>query len=449
MGYRLKPHEIQQFANSTNAVLDEDMEVYLKIEDCINEFGTNQELEGNAWTALKTQLMCHQAVLRGLSAIDKMMTYANAEYVSAAGTENLDQDEIEQSMEDLRTAIQVCGEERDLYEDMMSREKMNPMYPGGRPFIVSYYNKQILDLDQETRAAGEALAVLEEKKQNLFDIIKATEPVYEDVRTLNQSVVRGIQTLVGSWTGNGYSEIQDFSWAGPIDNAWNQITADAVAESLQSGENMEFLTYDEFEGLSEEEQQEYLNDIINLIYEKGPNLVLTVGTVLEIRIGPDMKFYYGVDGGGEWKEESNWEISRTIQEQQELLNEFSMNFGRYELQYQVPGTFGMKFEYVVKEDKTVEVEMGVDLKKASAKIEYSTETEIENYTITSMMGIEKMITDSDGWEKAPAKQPAPAIQIGFPSLDIPVPDTGDHTYFDDPITQFLFDLLNFLTGDSE
>ena len=325
MGYRLKPHEIQQFANSTNAVLDEDMEVYLKIEDCINEFGTNQELEGNAWTALKTQLMCHQAVLRGMSAIDKMMTYANAEYVSAAGTENLDQDEIEQSMEDLRTAIQVCSEERDLYED---------------------------------------------------------------VRTLNQSVVRGIQTLVGSWTGNGYSEIQDFSWAGPIDTAWNQITADAVAESLQSGENMEFLTYDEFEGLSEEEQQE-------------------------------------------------------------LLNEFSMNFGKYEIIQEMAGTFGTRYEYEVRESKRVSLEVGFNLVTSSAKIEYSTETEIENYTITSMMGIEKMITDSDGWEKVPEKQPAPAIQIGFPSLNIPVPDTGDHTHFDDPITQFLFDLLNFLTGDSE
>lgn len=93
-----------------------------------------------------------------------------------------------------------------------------------------------------------------------YRVCSEERDLYEDVRTLNQSVVRGIQTLAGSWTGNGYSEIQDFSWAGPIDNAWNQITADAVAESLQSGENMEFLTYDEFEGLSEEEQQELLNE---------------------------------------------------------------------------------------------------------------------------------------------------------------------------------------------
>ncbi|HIY30864.1 MAG TPA: hypothetical protein H9732_08265 [Candidatus Mediterraneibacter avicola] len=151
---------------------------------------------------------------------------------------------------------------------------------------------------------------------------------------------------------------------------------------------MEFLTYDEFEGLSEEEQQE-------------------------------------------------------------LLNEFSMNFGKYEIIQEMAGMFGTRYEYEVRESKRVSLEVGFNLVTSSAKIEYSTETEIENYTIASMMGIEKMITDSDGWEKAPEKQPAPAIQIGFPSLDIPVPDTGDHTHFDDPITQFLFDLLNFLTGDSE
>lgn len=242
------------------------------------------------------------------------------------------------------------------------------------------------------------LETLYEKKQTLTDIINATKSLYAEAESLCASVSEGLQALENNWTGNGYSGIMDCSWAEPINQAWNVLIAEKVTETLKSGDSIRYLEYEEFAGLSEEEQQEYMNGMLALLFAMEPGLSLSVGDKIEVPIGPDMKMYYGVEGSGNWKEESAWEIDGVIKKQQIVFNEFATNFGGFEVSRESVNLIGIQKEYIINDRKTVTFKMSVKAESRAIQVEYETDTKIEDGSIISTVGIEKNLEDTEGWE---------------------------------------------------
>lgn len=364
--------------------------------------------------------MNHQTVLRGLICINEMMAAANEEFSAASGNEKLDEDKIQQGIIDLEIARNQCYVERDRYEELINMRQSSYLLIDIAPLTMIYYKIRINDLDQEINLLSIMLGTLYEKKQKLTDIINGTKNLYDEVESLCASVSEGVQALKNSWTGNGYSGIMDCSWAEPINNAWNGLIAQKVTESLKSGDSVRYLEYEEFERLSEEEQQEYLNGMLALLFAMEPGLSLSVGDKIEVPIGPDMKIYYGIEGSGNWKEESAWEINGVIKKQQLALSEVVTKFGNTDVVIELSGEIGYKRQYIINENRIVSCEIAVDLSTDVIKAEYETETKIGEGTIISTYGVTKKIDDPRGWERVPE----PAKQPQW-SWDWTVPDTGD------------------------
>ena len=228
----------------------------------------------------------------------------------------------------------------------------------------------------------------------------------------------------------------DCSWAEPINNAWNGLIAQKVTESLKSGDSVRYLEYEEFKRLSEEDQQEYLNGMLALLFAMEPGLSLSVGDKIEVPIGPDMKLYYGIEGSGNWKEESSWEINGVIKEQQVVLNEFVTKFGDSEVVFELPGEIGLKRQYAINNNQSISWGISYDALKNMVQAEYNIETEMEKGAITSIYGVTKKINEPNGWERVykPVKQPQW-------SWDWTVPDTGD-----DQDLGLLGDLLDWIVN---
>ncbi len=436
MGYRLDPNEVVSFSSRVKGTLTNDNGTYGKIEKAIELFGGNQELQGEGWSTLKMQLMNHQTVLRGLICINEMMAAANEEFAAASGDEKLDEDKIQQGIIDLEIARNQCHVERDRYEELINMRQSSYLLIDIAPLTMIYYKIRINDLDQEINLLSIMLGTLYEKKQKLTDIINGTKNLYDEVESLCASVSEGVQALKNSWTGNGYSGIMDCSWAEPINNAWNGLIAQKVTESLKSGDSVRYLEYEEFKRLSEEDQQEYLNGMLALLFAMEPGLSLSVGDKIEVPIGPDMKLYYGIEGSGNWKEESSWEINGVIKEQQVVLNEFVTKFGDSEVVFELPGEIGLKRQYAINNNQSISWGISYDALKNMVQAEYNIETEMEKGAITSIYGVTKKINEPNGWERVykPVKQPQW-------SWDWTVPDTGD-----DQDLGLLGDLLDWIVN---
>ena len=424
MGYRLDPGEITSFCSSANGGMDRDCETYRKIEQGIELFSGNQELQGEARGTLKMQLANHQTILKGLICINEMMAAANEEFAAASGGERLDEDQIQQGIIDLEIARNQCYAERDIYENLAGMGRNSYMLPGSSLSIISYYyyKNRINQLDQEIYTLSAMLETLYEKKQTLTDIINATKSLYAEAESLCASVSEGLQALENSWTGNGYSGIMDCSWAEPINQAWNVLIAEKVTETLKSGDSVRYLEYEEFARLSEEEQQEYMNGMLALLFAMEPGLSLSVGDKIEVPIGPDMKMYYGVEGSGNWKEESAWEIDGVIKKQQIVFNEFVTKFGKgtSEATFELPERIGLKKQYVINENQSISFEISYNAIKNTVQAEYKVKTELERSDITSTYGVTQKTTDIEGWKQVP--EPIKKHQW---SWDWTVPATGD------------------------
>lgn len=438
MGYRLDPGEITSFCSSANGGMDRDCETYRKIDQGIELFSGNQELQGEAWGMLKMQLANHQTILKGLICINEMMAAANEEFAAASGGERLDEDQIQQGIIDLEIARNQYYAERDIYENLAGMGRNSYMLPGSSLSIISYYyyKNRINQLDQEIYTLSAMLETLYEKKQTLTDIINATKSLYAEAESLCASVSDGLQALENSWTGNRYSGIMDCSWAEPINQAWNVLIAEKVTEALKSGDSIRYLEYEEFAGLSEEEQQEYMNGMLALLFAMEPGLSLSVGDKIEVPIGPDMKMYYEVEGSGNWKEESAWEIDGVIKEQQIVFDEFATNFGGFEVSRESVNLLGIQKEYIINDRKTVTFKMSVKAESRAIQVEYETDTKIEDGSIISTVGIEKNLEDTEGWERVPEPVKAPIW-----SWDLSAPDTGDNEDFG-----LLEDVFNWISG---
>ena len=422
MGYRLDPGEITSFCSSANGGMDRDCETYRKIEQGIELFSGNQELQGEARGTLKMQLANHQTILKGLICINEMMAAANEEFAAASGGERLDEDQIQQGIIDLEIARNQCYAERDIYENLAGMGRNSYMLPGSSLSIISYYyyKNRINQLDQEIYTLSAMLETLYEKKQTLTDIINATKSLYAEAESLCASVSDGLQALENSWTGNRYSGIMDCSWAEPINQAWNVLIAEKVTEALKSGDSIRYLEYEEFAGLSEEEQQEYMNGMLALLFAMEPGLSLSVGDKIEVPIGPDMKMYYEVEGSGNWKEESAWEIDGVIKKQQIVFNELATNFGDSTVVFELPGEIGFRREYKVNDTHNVSWKISLRPESGNIQAEYETETNLEHGVITSTVGVEKKLIDPRNWEKV-----SESVKESQWSWDWSSPATGD------------------------
>lgn len=103
MGLKVYPGEIQSFASDISSNVESLAggleEALVKIED----FETEKNLDGVAWSGTKEQLASHKYVIQGIIAASDMMREGAGKLASGAGNEQLDEDELRDKLISLQS----------------------------------------------------------------------------------------------------------------------------------------------------------------------------------------------------------------------------------------------------------------------------------------------------------------------------------------------------------
>lgn len=216
MGRIIKPHEIQTQANSVIKSLEKDEEMLRDTLVEIESFSQTDELQGDAWNGMKSQMNAHKTVIQGLVCMTNQMADASTQLISACGDEDLDEalllDQIEQ-LENTRTSYEDTIES---YESWL-RNDIYEMCLGW------YARERIRDYQDLIEGVDEQIQTAEEKLTAIDDIDNATRDLTMGVENLCNAASQGMKYLESTWTGSGYSTtVQNLAWMSVLNEAWEK-----------------------------------------------------------------------------------------------------------------------------------------------------------------------------------------------------------------------------------
>lgn len=225
----IKPLEIQAQANSAIDLLEKDEEILRDILAEIQSFSQTEELQGQAWSGAKAQIVAHDMVIRGFICIIDEMAEASTQLISLCGEEDLDEDllvsqikQLEETRDSYEEAIKTYSEwlRNDVYELCLgwyARER------------ISDYKNAISSVDDQIRVAQEKLDMIDEIDNATRDLTSETEKLYD-------AVSQGMKYLESIWTGRGFttSAIENLTWVSILNKAWDKNLKKEEGEKLDS-----------------------------------------------------------------------------------------------------------------------------------------------------------------------------------------------------------------------
>ncbi len=249
MGRVIKPGEIKTQTSGMIEALQSDNQVLQDTLPHITEFVESGELQGMAWSSLKTQVSGHQSVIRGLICANESMISDSETLARTVGEEDLIEDEINESILEQQ---EIIAEYEERIETYRSRIRALKNMPFGSAYIA-YAHIRIVICENGIEKAEEIIRELRGKIEKMDAIESATDNLYEGANSLYVDVNAGIEALKCSWTGSGFDVPADMGWKTALDEVWSQREAvnneRARAYLLREGiyvqeiENMEKLGY--------------------------------------------------------------------------------------------------------------------------------------------------------------------------------------------------------------
>ncbi|MCR4652628.1 MAG: LXG domain-containing protein [Eubacterium sp.] len=132
-GLILYPGEVEKQCNDMINALETNKSSLSAVEANIEEFVTNESLEGASWDAMKRQIGNHQYAIRAIILAEDAIIEDSRKLSSGLGTDILIEDDLKSCIENLKQANEALGESNVQYLQMLS---MAPGLPSDTAMIL-------------------------------------------------------------------------------------------------------------------------------------------------------------------------------------------------------------------------------------------------------------------------------------------------------------------------
>lgn len=402
MGLAVYPGSIKRQADGMNAILTGDNENLAEIVTSISQFTSDNSLQGNAWNNMKEQLRNHKMVIQGIICANDSMMQDNDSLKSLVGDEDLIEDELTESINQLKASnncYQICI---DNCRNIMKNDVINAL-------LGWHYQSAIQNYQNCMNQNNSTIMELEEKIKKLQEIENSTGSLYAEAKSLYIAVGSGISEIQKAWnpdTGQ-FNVPANSLWKFTLMPAIKAKTQSDLAKYMKEKLGEDALTYDEFSKLPEMDKKKYLEKVAKLVFEYLPNIDYELGSQkIEIPIGIDMSLYYEVSGNIETNPDNAITISQAMEEHKLTLQSLSAAIGNAEISKGVDGSISYQIESEIGDYMTISNSVKTNFQTNTISAEAKVETSIENGSIASAIGINKSF-NNNGWEAIPVEEPVP------------------------------------------
>lgn len=265
MGRIIKPTEIMEQADEIISVMEKDKTKLISALYETNVFINSEELEGSAWSNVKSQIESHNVILRGLIClIDEIILACNGLKINC-GEEILDEgvllEQKGQLQLELLSYYNILGEYRSQFQEYIYDIDFGPRY-----LEREYINSQALLYKRMIDNNEETIKLIDQKLNKIEEIDLATKNLNNQAEELLSNVNQGIQYIKSTWDSetNRFCPaigVEGFDWVKELNLAWaDRINEDLSGESYSDAEKLE---------LSRNSDKVYLSDDKQSLFYKG------------------------------------------------------------------------------------------------------------------------------------------------------------------------------------
>jgi hypothetical protein len=159
----------------------------------VSQFSDNQELQGESWANIKTQLMDYQLLFRGmLCALDEIVDDCN-NLISGCGNENLIEDEITARIEQLKELNRRYQAIIDRILNAIRNDLLTALNPSAYQTVMNSQAAIALNLG--------LIKLLERKLQRIEEIEASTAHLFSTAIETLSLVDQGIASVKTAWNG--------------------------------------------------------------------------------------------------------------------------------------------------------------------------------------------------------------------------------------------------------
>ena len=210
MGREIHPGELKVQAAQAVNLLNTNSEVLLDLIPQIQNFMQEEQLDGTAWSGLKTVLGDYISVIQGTIAAYAMVMVDYQTMVNQIGDEDLVEDELAEQLRVINTAIGINTTCINIY-NRMPRQISN----------IGPIKKAIQRLTSTNTELNRAAGILQSKLEQIDIIEAATNSLFLTAGSYLDAVKEGYQSIHNSWNGSGYQVSGNRDWKQVTEDAWN------------------------------------------------------------------------------------------------------------------------------------------------------------------------------------------------------------------------------------
>lgn len=210
MGREIHPGELKVQAAQAVNLLNTNSEVLLDLIPQIKNFMQEEQLDGTAWSGLKTVLGDYISVIQGTIAAYAMVMADYQTMVNQIGDEDLVEDELAEQLRVINTAIGINTTCIHVY-NRMPRQISN----------IGPIKKAIQRLTSTNTELNRAAGILQSKLEQIDIIEAATNSLFLTAGSYLDAVKEGYQSIHNSWNGSGYQVSGNRDWKQVTEDAWN------------------------------------------------------------------------------------------------------------------------------------------------------------------------------------------------------------------------------------
>lgn len=306
VGRIIKPTEIIEQADTVISSMNKDKSKLISALYETNIFISTDELEGRAWSNVKSQIESHNIIIRGLIClIDEIKIACNGLKINC-GEEDLDEDVLLEQKRQLQLELlsyyAIFGDYKSQFQEYIYDTHYGPRYLE-REYINSQalLYKGLIDNNEET------IRLIDQKLNKIEEIDLATKNLNNQAEELLSNVNQGIQYIKSTWNSETNSfcpsmGVESLVWVKELISAWtDRLNSDLNCDSYSDAEKLE---------LSRNSDMVYLSDDKQSLFYKGVKYSIYVPP-------QDGKEYFGMQ----------YATVDTIEDEDADIHLFNMLFG--------------------------------------------------------------------------------------------------------------------------
>ena len=194
-GLKLYPSEVENQCNDMIHALESNKDILSAVEANIEDFVTNESLDGNSWRTMKAQMENHQYAIRAIILAEDKIIEDCRFVMSGLGTDTLIEDDLKSDIEHLALANEHLGAANAQYQHMMT-------FAAGMPTSTAMVLQN--NIQENNYRIAENIFAIEHKQlqlTTLYEVEAATSNRFSDAADLLNQAKGIISDLGKAWSG--------------------------------------------------------------------------------------------------------------------------------------------------------------------------------------------------------------------------------------------------------